>query len=155
MDKAQYDIDAGFKKIKTLKPNLLTVYTQIPQAFNLLETGEGWAMASLFSSVVIPKEKESPVKMSAPKEGIFVGPAGVCLVKGGPNKEMALALIDMLLSAELQDKLQPETFAFPSNTAAKPPLGIAGDVKVHNLDWEFVAKERGEWVKRWDREMAM
>jgi len=155
MDKAQYDIDAAFKKIKTLKPNLLTVYTQIPQAFNLLETGEGWAMASLFSSVVIPKEKESPVKMSTPKEGIFVGPAGVCLVKGGPNKEMALALIDMLLSADMQDKLQPETYAFPSNTAAKPPLGIGGDVKVHNLDWAFVAKERGEWVKRWDRDMAM
>jgi putative spermidine/putrescine transport system substrate-binding protein len=155
IDKAQYDIDAGFKKIKTLKPNLLTVYTQIPQAFNLLETGECWAMASLFSSVVIPKEKESPVKMSTPKEGIFVGPAGICLVKGGPNTEMALALIDMLLSAELQDKLQPETYAFPSNTSAKPPLGVGADVKVHNLDWEFVAKERGEWVKRWDREMAM
>ena len=155
MEKAQYDIDAAFKKIKALKPNLLTVYTQIPQAFNLLETGEGWAMASLFSSVVIPKEKESPVKMSTPKEGIFVGPAGVCLVKGGPNKEMALALIDMLLSADMQDKLQPETYAFPSNTAAKPPLGVSGDVKAYNLDWEFVAKNRGDWVKRWDREMAM
>jgi putative spermidine/putrescine transport system substrate-binding protein len=109
----------------------------------------------MFSSNVIPKEKETPMKMSAPKEGIFVGPAGVCLVKGGPNKEMALALIDMLLSADLQDTLQPETFAFPSNSAAKPPLGLAADVKVHNLDWEFVAKERGEWVKRWDRDMAM
>jgi putative spermidine/putrescine transport system substrate-binding protein len=155
MDKAQYEIDAGFKKIKTLKPNLLTVYTQIPQALNLMETGEAWAMASLFSSVIVPKEKEGVVKMSVPKEGIFVGPAGVCLVKGGPNKEMALALIDMLLSAEMQDKLQPETFAFPSNTAAKPPSGIAGDVPVHNLDWGFVAKERDGWVKRWDREMSI
>jgi putative spermidine/putrescine transport system substrate-binding protein len=155
IDKAQYDIDAGFKKIKTLKPNLLTIYTQIPQALNLLEQGEAWAISSMFSSNVIPKEKESPMKLSAPKEGIFVGPAGVCLVKGGPNKEMALALIDMLLGAEMQDKLQPETFAFPSNTAAKPPLGLAADVKAYNLDWELVAKDRGEWVKRWDREMAM
>ncbi len=154
-DKAQYDIDAGFKKIKTLKPNLLTIYTQIPQALNLLEQGEAWAIPSMFSSNVIPREKESPMKLSAPTEGIFVGPAGVCLVKDGPNKEMALALIDMLLSAELQDKLQSETFAFPSNAAAKPPVGLAADVKVFNLDWEFVAKERGEWVKRWDREMAM
>lgn len=155
MDKAQYEIDAAFKKIKTLKPNLLTVYTQLPQAFNLLETGEGWALASVLSSIAVPKEKEGAIKTSAPKEGIFVGPAGVCLVKGGPNKEMALALIDMLLSAELQDKLQPETFAFPSNTAAKPPLGIGSDVKVHSLDWDFVAKERGNWVTRWDREMAI
>ena len=125
------------------------------QALNLLEQGEGWAIPSMFSTNVIPKEKESPMKMAAPREGVFVGPAGICLVKGGPNQEMALALIDMMLSAEMQDKLQPETYAFPSNTSAKPPLGLAADVKVHNLDWEFVAKERGEWVKRWDREMAM
>jgi putative spermidine/putrescine transport system substrate-binding protein len=155
VDKAQYEIEAGFKKIKAMKPNLLTIYTQIPQALNLLEQGEAWAIPSMFSSNVIPKEKESPMKMAAPKEGIFVGPAGICLVKGGPNQEMALQLIDMMLSADMQDKLQPETFAFPSNSAAKAPLGLAADVKVHNLDWAFVAKERGEWVKRWDREMAM
>ena len=155
IEQAQFEIEAGFKKIKTLKPNLLTIYTQIPQALNLLEQGEAWAIASMFSTNVIPKEKESPMKMAAPKEGVFVGPAGICLVKGGPNQEMALAFIDMMLSAEMQDKLQPETYTFPSNTAAKPPLGLAADVKVHNLDWAFVAKERGEWVKRWDREMAM
>ena len=155
IEQAQFEIEAGFKKIKTLKPNLLTIYTQIPQALNLLEQGEGWAIPSMFSTNVIPKEKESPMKMSAPKEGIFVGPAGVCMVKGGPNPEMAAAFIDMMLGAEMQDKLQPETFAFPSNVAAKPPLGIPADIKVHNLDWGFVAKERGEWVKRWDREMAM
>jgi putative spermidine/putrescine transport system substrate-binding protein len=155
IEQAQFEIEAGFKKIKTLKPNLLTIYTQIPQALNLLEQGEGWAIPSMFSTNVIPKEKESPMKMSAPKEGIFVGPAGVCMVKGGPNPEMAAAFIDMMLGAEMQDKLQPETFAFPSNVAAKPPVGIPADIKVHNLDWGFVAKERGEWVKRWDREMAM
>ena len=155
IEQAQFEIEAGFKKIKTLKPNLLTIYTQIPQALNLLEQGEGWAIPSMFSTNVIPKEKESPMKMTAPKEGVFVGPAGICLVKGGPNQEMGLALIDMMLGAEMQDKLQPETYAFPSNTDAKPPVGLAADVKVHNLDWAFVAKERGEWVKRWDREMAM
>src|SRR4029450_8166733 len=69
-DKAQYDIDAGFKKIKTLKPPLLPIYTPIPQALNLLEQGEAWAIPSMFSSNVIPKEKESPMKLSAPKEGI-------------------------------------------------------------------------------------
>src|ERR1700734_2320984 len=29
---AQYEIDAGFKKLATLKPNLLNVYTEAPQA---------------------------------------------------------------------------------------------------------------------------
>ena len=36
---AQYQPEAAFKKLKALKPNLLTIYTQIPQALNLLEQG--------------------------------------------------------------------------------------------------------------------
>jgi putative spermidine/putrescine transport system substrate-binding protein len=153
---AQYDIEAGFKKIKTLKPNILTIYTQIPQAFNLLEQGEAWAIPSAFSSVVVPREKEkAPIKMNVPKEGIFVGPAGVALVKGAPAPELARALVNELLSADMQAKLQPETYAFPSNVDAPPPPGIPADTKVYGLDWQFVAKERGEWVKRWDRDMAI
>ena len=153
---AQFDIEAGFKKIKSLKPNILTIYTQIPQAFNLLEQGEAWAIPSAFSSVVVPREKDkAPIKMNVPKEGIFVGPAGIALVKGGPVPEMARALVNELLSADMQAKLQPETYAFPSNVDAPPPPGIPADTKVYNLDWQFVAKERAEWVKRWDREMAI
>jgi putative spermidine/putrescine transport system substrate-binding protein len=153
---AQFDIDAGFKKIKTLKPNLLTIYTQIPQAFNLLEQGEAWVISSAFSSVVVPREKaKAPIKMNVPKEGIFVGPAGVALVKDGPAPELARVFIDELLGVEMQTKLLPETFAFPSNTAVPPPPGIAADVKVHSLDWQFVAKGRAQWVERWDRDMAI
>eukprot|EP01031_Cornospumella_fuschlensis_P045315 gene45315-55439_t len=37
---AQYDIDAAFRKLKSLKPNLLNVYTNAPQAINLLEQGD-------------------------------------------------------------------------------------------------------------------
>ncbi|MBV8411019.1 MAG: extracellular solute-binding protein [Alphaproteobacteria bacterium] len=152
---AQFDIDAGFKKIKALKPNILTIYTQIPQAFNLLEQGEAWAIPSAFSSVVLPREKEAPIKMYVPKEGIFVGPAGIALVKGGPAPELAKALINEMLSADMQARLQPETYAFPSNVDAPAPPGIPAGTPVINLDWQFVAKERGEWVKRWDREMAI
>ena len=153
---AQFDIDAGFKKIKTMKPNILTIYTQIPQAFNLLEQGEAWAIPSAFSSVVVPREKDkAPIKMNVPKEGIFVGPAGIALVKNNPAPELARAFVNELLGVDMQTKLLPETYAFPSNVDSPPPPGIAADVKVHSLDWQFVAKERAAWVVRWDREMAI
>ncbi len=42
MAEAQKDIDAGFKKLVTIKPNLLTAHPQMPQAYNLLEQGEGF-----------------------------------------------------------------------------------------------------------------
>ena len=153
---AQFDIEAGFKKIKTLKPNILTIYTQIPQAFNLLEQGEAWAIPSAFSSVVVPREKDkAPIKMNVPKEGIFVGPAGIALVKNTPAPDLARAFVNELLGVEMQTKLLPETYAFPSNVDSPSPPGIAADVKVHSLDWQFVAKERAAWVVRWDREMAI
>lgn len=156
IDQAQYDIAAGFKKIATLKPNLLTIYTQIPQAFNLLEQGEAWAIPSAFSSVVVPRERErAPIKLQAPKEGIFVGPAGIALVRGAPAPELARAFIDELLGKEMQDILLPETFAFPSNVDAKPPEGLPPGIKTYGLDWQFVARERQAWVQRWDREMAI
>jgi putative spermidine/putrescine transport system substrate-binding protein len=34
---AQKDTDAGFKKLAGIKANLLTIYTQMPQAYNPLE----------------------------------------------------------------------------------------------------------------------
>src|SRR5499425_2331403 len=42
LKEAQFQTDAAFKKLRALKPNLLTVYTQMPQAFNLLEQGEAF-----------------------------------------------------------------------------------------------------------------
>jgi hypothetical protein len=73
------------------------------------------------------------------------------LVKGA-NKEMALALIDML-SAELQDKLRPETYpsnAPPSRRSASPPTSRSKP----RLGLRRQGARR-EWVKRWDREIAM
>ena len=72
-----------------------------------------------------------------------------------PSPRLAKSLINELLGAEMQTKLQPETYAFPSNVDAPPPPGIPADTKVHSLDWQFVAKEREAWVKRWDRDMAI
>lgn len=131
---AQYDVEAGFKEIKALKPNLLTIYTQIPQAFNLLEQGEAWAIPSAFSSVIVPREAEkAPIKLIDPKEGIFVGPAGIALVQGAPAQDLARIFIDEMLSASVQAMLIPENHAFPSNSEAPPPPGIAADIKVYGL----------------------
>ena len=87
--------------------------------------------------------------------GIFVGPAGIALVRGAPAPELARAFIDELLGKEMQDILLPETFAFPSNVDAKPPEGLPPGIKTYGLDWQFVARERQAWVQRWDREMAI
>ncbi len=86
MPEAQKDIDAAFKKLVTIKPNLLTAYTQMPQAYNLLEQGEGFMISSAISQVALERKAAgAPVDIAVPKEGIFAMPSGVALVKGGPQ----------------------------------------------------------------------
>ncbi|WP_284179670.1 ABC transporter substrate-binding protein [Rhabdaerophilum sp. SD176] len=155
MTEAYKDIDAAFREIKKLKPNLLTVYSQMPQAFSLLEQGEAHMILGALSSFGMQRRLDgAPVSMAAPKEGIFPVPSGIAVVKGGPNMELALAYINELLGAEVQSKIAPPTFALPTNVDAPVPPGMPTDAKIHTIDWAFVAENRNEWVKRWDREMA-
>ena len=156
MSEAMRDTDAGFKQLAKLKPNLLTVYTQMPQAFNLLEQGEAWVIVSALSSYALERKAQgAPIDLAAPKEGIFASPSGICVVKGAPALDLAFAYVNELLGAEIQAKISAPTFALPTNRSVPPPAGMPTNATVHSVDWAYVAANRDEWVKRWDREMAI
>ncbi|MFO1087503.1 MAG: ABC transporter substrate-binding protein [Reyranellaceae bacterium] len=156
MAEAQKDIDAGFKKLVTIKPNLLTAYTQMPQAYNLLEQGEGFMISSAISQVALERKASgAPVDIAVPKEGIFAMPSGVALVKGGPQPELAAGFINEMIGPEVQAKLSAVTFSLPTNKDTPVPAGMPTGVTIHGVDWQFVAANRADWVKRWDRDMAM
>jgi len=156
MAEAQKDIDAGFKKLVTIKPNLLTAYTQMPQAYNLLEQGEGFMISSAISQVALERKAGgAPVDIAVPKEGIFAMPSGVALVKGGPQPELAAGFINEMIGPEVQAKLSAITFSLPTNKDTPVPAGMPTGATIHGVDWQFVAANRADWVKRWDRDMAM
>jgi putative spermidine/putrescine transport system substrate-binding protein len=155
MAEAQYEIDAAFAKLAELKPNVLTVYSVMSQAFNLLEQGEISMLAGNFSSYALPRKAEgAPVDLATPKEGVFAQPSGVCLVKNGPNPELAEAYANELLSAELQSKLADFTASLPSHNDATSSVKIPEGVPLHSPDWAFVSKNRAEWIDRFDKLMA-
>jgi putative spermidine/putrescine transport system substrate-binding protein len=156
LDAAQIDVDPGFKKLATLKPNLLTAYTQQPQAYNLLEQGEAWMISSAMSSYALERKAAgAPIELAAPKEGVFAMPSGIAVVKGAPQSELAFAYVNELLGAELQAKLVGPTFSLGTNKAVPRPAGLSADMVVHQIDWANVARERDGWLKRWDREMSL
>jgi putative spermidine/putrescine transport system substrate-binding protein len=156
MADAMKDIDSAFKKLAALKSNLLTVYSQMPQAFSLLEQGEAHMIVGALSSFALQRKQDgAPLGMAAPKEGIFAVPSGIALVKGGPAPELALAYVNELLGAEIQSKIVGPTFALPTNLDVAPPPGMPTNATVHTIDWGFVAENRNSWVQRWDREMAL
>ena len=84
---AQYEIDAGFKKLATLKPNLLNVYTDAPQAINLLEQGEAQMIGGQFSAyTLIRKAAGSPVDLALPSDGAFAMPSGIYQGREGSRR---------------------------------------------------------------------
>ena len=156
LDKAQYEMDAAFDKLRELKPNVLNVYSVMSQAFNLLEQGEIRMLAGNFSSYALPRKSAgAPVDLAAPKEGIFAMPSGICVVKNGPNPEMARAYVNEMLGAELQGKIAEFSASLPANTTVPASASTPKDVEVFSPDWAFVAKNRKEWITRFDKLMAV
>lgn len=152
---AQYDMDAGFRKLAALKPNVLTIYTNQPQAENLLESGEAPLMSGQFSSyTLIRAAAGAPVGLSAPAEGVFAMPSGICKVKGGPNEAAADAFIDAFLGPDIQSILVEKSFVLPTNPAAAIPPGFKMPPDPFVPDWANVNKNRAAWLERWGQVMG-
>ena len=154
LKEAQFQTDAAFTKLRALKPNLLTVYTQMPQAFNLLEQGEALMIGGALSSYAMERKRQgAPIDMAAPKEGVMSMPSGIARVKNGPQPELAYAFINAMLSVDYQKVLAEAAAAVPTNTATPMPPGLP-KVEVFVPDWANVAEHRNAWVERWDKEMG-
>lgn len=153
---AQYDIEAAFAKLEELKPNLLTVYTTMSQAFNLLEQGEITMLSGNFSSYTLPRKAQGvPVDLAAPAEGIFAMPSGICLVKGGPNPELAQAYVNEMLGPDMQTAIADFASSVPANTTVHAGAIVPEGVNIYAPDWGFVAANRRAWIERFDKMMAL
>ncbi len=152
---AQYDMDPGFKKMAALKPNVLTVYTNQPQAENLLESGEATVLSGQFSSyTLIRAAAGAPVALSAPSEGVFAMPSGICKVKGGSNEAAADAFVNEFLGPEIQSILVEKSFVLPTNPAASIPAGFVVPADPFVPDWSNVNKNRGARIAKWNEAMG-
>ena len=149
---AQYEIDAGFRKLATLKPALLNVYTDAPQAINLLEQGEASLIGGQFSAyTLIRKAAGSPVDLAVPKDGGFAMPSGITVVQGGPEADIANEIVDAFLGPDVQAVLAAKAFVTPTNPQTTKPAGYPDASELFAPDWAFVAKERAGWVDRWQK----
>lgn len=155
LTEAQYEIDAAFDKLGELKDQVLSVYTVMTQSFNLLEQGEISMLSGQFSSYALTRKAEgAPVDLAAPKETIFAMPSGICMVKDGPNPELATAYINEMLSADLQKEIATYANSLPANTEVTGMSVIPEGTPVFGPDWAFVSKNRKDWIERFDKLMA-
>ncbi len=140
---AQYETAAGLKKLKELRANVLNVFSGSPQALLLLEQGEAHVVVGLFSSVLYPRRRAGmPIDLPTPKEGAFGGANCIARIANGPHPELADALIDAMLSPEIQALLMERTYDSPVRPEVTPLEGVVAADKLTQLDSEYWAKQR-------------
>lgn len=152
---AQYEVDAAFKKLKEIKPNVLGFHTTGQQAQTLLEQGEAFAVPAEISSYVLMRKAEGvPIDLNTPKEGSFGLPSAIALVAGAPQADAAQAFVNHMLSPAIQELWAAKLFDSPANPAAKVGAGILSPAQMFNTDWEFVSTNRARWIERFDRDIV-
>jgi putative spermidine/putrescine transport system substrate-binding protein len=147
---AQYDTEAGLRKLKALRPNILNVFTASPQALTLLEQGEAYAVVGLFSSMLYPRMSAGiPIDLPTPKEGAFGSPNCIGRITDGPLQDAAEALIDALLEPDLQKIMMERTYDSPVRPEVAPSAGVVAADRMTPLDPEYWGKNRAQIAERY------
>jgi putative spermidine/putrescine transport system substrate-binding protein len=154
LDQCLPDWQQGIERMKQLRPNIIQVSTNYPQAQQLNETGE----CDLFMSpdsrtTLLRKAQGAPVDQGMPKEGLFAIPASVALVEGGPNQDVGIKFLNEMLSPEIQSFIAGKFHSKPTNAKAQLPAGMKFPDLI-SLDWEYFADNRNAMIERFEREVS-
>jgi putative spermidine/putrescine transport system substrate-binding protein len=156
----QYWIESAWPKMEALKPNVLSIFDTDA---TVMQVAQGQAdIAGLFySKSVNPYTMQgAPIAMCYPHEGTFAGINTVTLVKNGPERELAIAFINWMLSPEIQQLLAEQTLTAPtlSGLSFKPevekymayPESKMTDMGIFSPDWSFINPMRPKLLEKYN-----
>jgi putative spermidine/putrescine transport system substrate-binding protein len=162
---AEGNVEAGFKAIEELRPNLGAVAANPGALATLYQQGQIDIGPGNFNAIQILKARGVPVEFVAPKEGAIAFKTTVHVVKNSPNREMAFKLIEAALSPEVQSKLMESPYLIvPTNTKVKMGGEVAkvlakdhDDMKKKFVfqDWAAINRQRSAWIERFNRDIRM
>lgn len=151
-----YNMDAGFKYMEKLKPNVHGVVAAAAMTIPAVASGEIWLLPFWNARTQLNIDKGAPIGAARPQEGSFAQMNTVSLVKNAKNPELGKKLINVMLSEEAQRKFAEIMYYGPTNKLVKLPPEIAkrtvyGPEDVAKLwlpDYDFVNEHRAEWDKK-------
>ena len=159
------NVDAGFKAIEELKPNLAAVAANPGALATLYQQGQIDIGPGNFNAIQILKARGVPVEFVAPKEGAIAFKTTIHIVKNSPNAELAAKLIDAALSPEVQATLMESPYLIvPTNTKVKMGGEIAkvlvkdhAEMKTKFVfqDWKKINEQRAGWIEKFNREIKL
>jgi putative spermidine/putrescine transport system substrate-binding protein len=161
---AQYLTDEGWAKLADLKSNVLTVYDGEAQVM-MVAQGQASIGGIEYSKAIYPHTKKGvPLDMSFPKEGAFTGINGLALVAGAPQRELGLAWINKLLSADVQKMLAEATLSAPTVDGVNfdedtvkylaYPQEKMTELNLFTPDWNYIIPRRAEWLEKYNQTFA-
>ena len=154
------NIDPGFEKVKALKPNLILFYKTDSESIKFLQAGEAAVAAwGILPNVFKLLEPGSNYRFVVPEKPQFLAPIPINLVKGRPNKEQSIKVINAILTKEIQEKLAAQLGVVPALPDAQPPEKIRGIVpalkNIYRVNWDVVNANFDQWLERWNKEIQV
>lgn len=153
-------IDGGFARIvKNVKPNVLAWVPTSGQLSSLFQNREVDLAAWSNDRANALKESGFPVEFAYPTEGSVATLVAACSVaKQSPNP-LAQEFLRYLLTPDVQAILAAGAQLSPANRNTKLPPELAEKLasedrqKLVKIDWKISNEKRGEWTRRWTREV--
>jgi putative spermidine/putrescine transport system substrate-binding protein len=157
----QHMIDQAWPKMAALKPSVLSIFENQSAVMQVAE-GQADVAGIFYSKSVYPYTVQgAPLDMCYPREGTFAGINCVSLVKNGPERELAIAFIDYMLSAGTQQLLAEQTLTAPSlgGLSFKPdvekymayPESKMDEMGIFSPDWILINPMRPQLIEKYNQ----
>ncbi len=153
-------IDGAFEQLKTLRPNVSRFPFTPAELDNALLQQDVWIAPNSDSRTNLLASQGAPLKYIHPTEGSGAWLVHLDVPKGSPNKDLALKLMDYVLSPEIQERLALHAEVGPVNVNTElseeaKAKGLAYGPVVETmkaLHWENIVPNLQEYTDRWNRD---
>ena len=158
--------DPGFKKIKTLVPNLHSFSPRSSNTMTLVQRGEAWigpfGLAYCFTA---DREKGIPMKGVIPKEGGDFSVSWMMVPKNAKNVDLALKFVEYTIGAEYNAaRFKAVYWGHPNPDVSKYLTGEDKQLyesiydtkaleKMWSTDWDLYATLKDKFIERWSKEI--
>jgi|ETN02SMinimDraft_2_1059926.scaffolds.fasta_scaffold21669_2 putative spermidine/putrescine transport system substrate-binding protein len=157
----EHDPDLAINKIAELG-DVPLVYTSLDELGTLLDRGEVHAAPNLSAYSFTLVDNFDNIGFSFPTDpGPVLGMDTVVITEGTPNRELALAWVQVVLSPSTQLAYAERLYFGPTNSTVGVSAELAERVvygqeaveALVSLDWGYVAESRSGLTERWNKEI--
>ena len=156
---SEKNLAPGYQKLKSLRPSVLTFYTNNVQSIRLLENGEvgliAWGVLPNVISYIKPGGNYGFVVPSKP---LLIAETPITLIANSPRQKAAEAFVDYLLSKDVQTEIANAFGALPANGEAKGPEVVRSALSnvsgAYRMNYQLLAENMSTIIKDYDQEVV-